>query len=306
MDCVHKFSLSLILLSTCSLEVARADIMLPKNYESLSACDKQNYLWNNKILPTQYSTLPELAGLDFFGFNSTDMHPTVERISDEMPIERIKHIHKRGVVATVAFEADANTPFTGLFKGASCGLLRTSVAVAPNFITPMVPGAALKFFIDGRPSRNFPFMPSLDGQGKNYNFFAFSFFTSIAEPKNFALKLLKVIFERVSKEPGKLSLNHLATFTQTGEKEPMRLAPEVMELAPTAAIQTLESPARDTRLDALAIPAGTEMFEVYDWTNGNRGMRLGKIVTTSNFVASQWGDDGLFFKHQRIEDQNAD
>ena len=278
---------------------------LPQNYENLSGCEKESLLWNELIVPTTYATLPQLEGLDVFGFNKADMKVTVQRVSDEMPEGRIKYIHKRGAVAAVKFEADPTSPYTGLFQGASCGLLRTALAIAPSGIAPVVPGAALKFFVDGKPSANFPFMPSLDGQGKNNNFFAFTFNTSVPEPENFVLKILAKIFARASSTPTKLSLNYVSKYKENGEQVLNSQAPEVAEFVPTASVQFSESE-HDARLDFLSIPAGTVVFEAYAKTSsGARGQRLGRVVTKTNFVASKWGDDGLFFKHQRLEDKDA-
>jgi hypothetical protein len=48
------------------------------------------------------------------------------------------------------------------------------------------------------------------------------------------------------------------------------------------------------------------MFQAFDYSNGSRGTYLGKIVLKTQFKASEWGDSGLFFKHQRIEDEAQD
>jgi hypothetical protein len=98
----------------------------------------------------------------------------------------------------------------------------------------------------------------------------------------------------------------LATFRQYGSREMQRSAPAVVSLVATSAIQFAESPGRDNRVDFASISANTELFEMYDYSTGTQGSLLGKIVSKSGFVASQWGDDGLFFKHQRMEDAAQD
>ena len=280
---------------------------LPRNYEDLSGCEKEEFIWNDLIIPTTYQRLPDLEGLDIFGFTRADMKVTVQRISDEMPTGRTKYIHKRGAVAAVVFEAEPGSQFTGLFQGAQCGLLRAGLAIAPGGLTPVVPGAALKLFVDGRPSANFPFMPSLDGQSDNYNFFEFPFLTSIPEPKSLVLKVLRNIFARASSSPTQLSLNHVSRFNENGTRVEFPKAPLVVEFVPTSNVQFPSSPARDVRPDFFAIPAGTIVFEAFEvTTSGMRGAKIGRVVTKTKFVASKWGDDGLFFKHQTLEDKDVE
>lgn len=302
--CVRLSGLAASVLPLFAVSAVAQD--LPAPYESLTACEKENFIWNDLIVPSTYAELPPLEGLDVFAFNRTDMKVTVQRISDEMPEGRIKHIHKRGAVAAVQFEADPQSPFTGLFQGARCGLIRAGLAVAPGGLSPVVPGAALKLFVDGRPSANLLFMPSLDGQGSNYNFFAFPFNTSIAEPKNIVLKLLKTIFARASSTPTSLSLNLASKYTENGDKVGDALAPEIAVFEPTREVQFSESP-HDVRLDLLGLPVGTVLFHVFEKkSDGSRGIRMGQVVTKTPFVASEWGDDRIFFRHQRLEDQSEE
>lgn len=56
------------------------------------------------------------------------------------------------------------------------------------------------------------------------------------------------------------------------------------------------------------VEAGSVMFNVYAYESPIHkltdpdGQLIGKIVSTSEFVTSQWGDKKLFFRHSRIED----
>lgn len=50
------------------------------------------------------------------------------------------------------------------------------------------------------------------------------------------------------------------------------------------------------------------MFKVFAYSDpvhkmsGARGDLIGRVVTTSAVITSLWGDQKLFFKHQRIDD----
>ena len=58
----------------------------------------------------------------------------------------------------------------------------------------------------------------------------------------------------------------------------------------------------------MAIEQGTVLFKVFAYDcpthklSGSRGDLIGYIVLTSEITTSLWGDQTLFFKHQRIDD----
>ena len=81
------------------------------------------------------------------------MNPTFDTAGDLMPSgifgTRVKYIHSVGVVGKVKFVSnDANT-YSGIFKGATKGLIRLSAAVEPGSNQTLVPGFGLKFLRDG-------------------------------------------------------------------------------------------------------------------------------------------------------------
>ena len=58
----------------------------------------------------------------------------------------------------------------------------------------------------------------------------------------------------------------------------------------------------------MSLAPGTVMFKVFAYANpkqkleGKRGELIGRIVVTSKITTSLWGDQTLFFKHQRMDD----
>jgi hypothetical protein len=78
---------------------------------------------------------------------------------------RTKYIHSVGTVGKVKFVSSGSHPFTGIFKGASHGIVRLSSAAEPSLTgsQPLAPGIGLKFLRDGMDSSNLVAMFSVDG-----------------------------------------------------------------------------------------------------------------------------------------------
>lgn len=295
---------------------------LPTEYESWAAAQKQDFLWNQNILPSTYDQLPPLKKIDVPGLFLTILKIKMERLSDEAPPQWKKAIHAHGSVAKVKFVPTPDTPFTGLFKGADYGLLRLSVTGDPTD-RGFAPGLALKLFVDGQPSENVSALVSLSGQGKNYNFFAHEFSNIVPEEKSLGPKFINLIFRRVSKYPRRLYLQRFGELDQNGHKESVPYYPERIFLVPNPKIQFAESPPHDFRHDLATIKLGTLLFSVYgvapnqggdDVRNATiddieqpayrqKSQLVGTIETTSEFISSFYGDSRLFFRHQRFDNQ---
>lgn len=295
---------------------------LPTDYESWPAAQKQDFIWNQKILQSKYDELPPLKKIDVTGLFLTLLKIKMDRLSDEAPPQWKKAIHAHGSVAKVKFVPTSNTPFTGLFKGVDYGLLRLSVTGDPAD-RGFAPGLALKLFVDGQPSENVSALVSLSGQGKNYNFFAHEFSNIVPEEKSLGPKFINLIFRRVSKYPRRLYLQGFGEIDQKGHKESVPYYPERIFLVPNSKIQFAESPPHDFRHDFATIEPGTLLFSVYgvapnqggdEVTAGTtddieqpayrqKAQLMGTLETTSKFIASFYGDSRLFFRHQRFGNQ---
>ncbi|GAU87502.1 hypothetical protein RvY_00334 [Ramazzottius varieornatus] len=152
--------------------VALAD--LPPNYESLTAIQKQEILWNNinadvydyDNLPTAGPTPAQLVA--FMNVNFTLQ--TFLLVSDEMPVGRTKVIHPYGPVAKARMVIFPNSRYTGIF---SPGQTHCLVRPSPGSFNPqnLVPGLGVKCLIDGAPSQNIMSLFAFAGQGTNGNYF---------------------------------------------------------------------------------------------------------------------------------------
>lgn len=291
---------------------------LPADYESWSAAQKQEFLWQERILKSKYDQLPPLTGIDILGLFLTPYRLKMDRTVDEAPHRWRKAIHAHGTVAKIKFVPMADTPFTGLFKGADFGLLRASITGDPSD-RGFAPGLAIKLFIDGKPSENFSALVSLTGQGKNYNFFAHEFSNIVPVVNELGPRLINWMFSRVSRFPTKLYLEDFAKFDQQGNPVSQPHFPYQVFLSPNPEFEFPSNMPHDFRLDLAVIPAGSLLFSVLavdpkklekdpnkaSDTVDRPGYRqqaqlIGKIETTSDFVASYYGDTLLFFRHQRF------
>jgi hypothetical protein len=290
---------------------------LPADYPAWAASQKQGYLWQERILRSRYGQLPPLRKIDVIGLFLTALRAKMDRLSDQAPPGWRKAIHAHASVAKIAYIALNSPPFTGLFKGGDYGLLRLSVTGDPKD-RGFAPGLAIKFFVDGQPSVDVSALVSLTGQGKNYNFFANEFSNIVPVVNEFGPKFINLIFSRVTRYPTKLDLKALALFDQQGQAEPNPQYPEQVFLVPNPALQFPETPDHDFREDLATIPAGTTLFSVYaalpnpnptpvtdaeGQTRRQQAQQIGEIKTTSEFVASAYGDSQLFFRHQRFRNQ---
>lgn len=282
-----------------------------QSYESLSACEKERILWN-QIEASQYEHLPRWTGLepgylaimainpirsivrDFFGV-------TMDRQADELPDGRFKHIHTYGSVARIAFESDAEVnPYTGLFQGAECGLIRLSAAAKP-LPDRIIPGASVKFLVDGLPSKNFVALYSIDGQ-EGHDFFKNTLSNFVAPPSNPALMVLAQAFATTSRDPFKVDVEYMANWNSNGRSPAQPHGPEQVFLVPNHDALQFSDDAHEVREDFVKIPAGTTLYSVYGRSRGENARHyLGRIVTKSPFLSSKFGDLKLFFRHERFQ-----
>jgi hypothetical protein len=280
---------------------------LPENYQSLNPKEKQNILWEN-IMSSQWAELPSYSASSSWGGWSSklssvwNLGKTFSHASDEMPEGRVRFIHEYGSCGTIAFVPDSNHPFTGIFKQGAYGLARLSLATAPTE-DKFVPGMALKFFIQGHESLNLHVMNSLEGQGSDWNFFSRPFSNSIPEPSTFMLKVGAFIFSLVHTPPHKLPVAQMAMINPDGSDVVLPIVPSTLLFHPTAYAQSLNAGGEhvDPRIMLSKVIPGNELYDVLasdeSGKNGTVWFKVGTIILTSPFVASEYGDKTLFFRH---------
>lgn len=283
---------------------------LPTDYESWSASQKESYLWEEKILPSRYHTLPRLTGIDVVGLFMTSLLIKMERVSDQVTRNWKKAIHAHGTVAKVRYTSYPGHKFTGMFQGAEHGLLRLSVTGDPTR-RGFAPGLALKLLRDNGPSANVSALVSLTGQKDNYNFFANELSNIVPVIRQIGPKIINLIFRRVTRYPTKLHLENLAQCDQSGRQVDKPEYPEQLFFVPGPNLSFSESPDHDFRVDLATLPVGTVIYEIFappsehreSIDNRSRSSKIGELTLKSKFETTLYGDEFLFFRHQRFNNR---
>lgn len=277
----------------------RAPASYPANYESLKACEKQDILWQ-KILETRSAELQPLRKFGFFQFlamTRQELELKGQTVSDFAPAGWKKLIHSRGAVAKVKLQI-TDRHYTGVFAGAECALLRLSLTFKPGGSKAVAPGLALKVLRDGTYSANISALYAIDGQGEDYNFFKNTLSNIVAPGETFGAKLMHNLFEKVSPYPEEIKIEDMARIDTYGVHVASPVIPRRIFFVPTLSTKFLSSE-HDVREDFLKIPPGTALYEIHLASPDFKDTRkVGHLVTTSEFTTSEFGDSGIFFRHQ--------
>jgi hypothetical protein len=290
-------------------------------YEGLTGCQKEKIL-ENRMRDTVYAIKPKWTGkeaagvLTFVGpreqVGREFMSVPLDRSSDVMPANREKVVHTYGSVAAVRFVRDPNSPFTGVFAGNECAILRAAPGAGPGR-SNLVPGIALKFLIDGKPSVNIFALYSLDGQ-EGVNYFKNTLTNFLAPPLGNIQKFALTRFNLANTDSTRVHAGHLARVESNGrsvDEANVKAAEQLYFVPNKEKLAFSDAPVadRDYRDDLESIPAGTKLYDVYGRIAGaseNERIHIGYIETKTKFLSSEFGDKRLFFKHKKIESKPAD
>jgi hypothetical protein len=295
---------------------------LPSTYDSLPAAQKQTML-AEMIRRGEYCSARDsratcLAKLPTGGFSYyvraipalLSLHPTFNYASDEAPEGRRKIFHPFGVAGTAEFVADYTNepsvkgvsrahPYTGLLANTGKALPLV-LRLAPGGGGNMIPGASVKFLIDGKASRNFVAIHDFGGLPANdWNYFT----QDIGHIYPDVPWIVKKYFETVTANPSHLPITHLGEMTPQGASVPEaeQSTPYEIVLRPTREVAERfpNTDQHDFRFDLTQIEPGTAVYDIMARASETDAAfeRLGSIRTTSTLVASEGGDRQLYFKH---------
>jgi len=305
-------SIKVILLLICIALVAADDMdFSSKEYQALSANSKLKKIWDKvreNVTPYGWFNALNTARIFFESMNTTFDHQ-----SDVFPRFRDKLIHSVGTVTKARFIAEANTPYTGVFKGCDNLLLRLSAATKPDSkkrtaeeaYNNFKPGFGLKCLRNGMPSANLVGMFSLKGQ-KSWNFFKnelYSHATGAINPSFIEGRLLKH-FETASPWPQQVGMREMATYDENGQQSEPKF-PYRLILRPRQEITGLftENFTANFEDQIMTIGADKHMYDIYANDSPDaEPILIGKIVTVGKSYTSEFGDKWLFFKHGRMDD----
>lgn len=299
-------------------ETAYIPSHLPQNYESLKACEKQALIWN-QIESTKHSILPDYSefGLgEIIKLAKQSLGVKGKNFSDFSPVGWTKYLHSRAAVAKVRVVPTTLNKYSGIFSGAECGLLRLSLTYKPTDKRAVAPGLALKVLRDSTHSANVSALVAITGQGEDYNFFKFPMSNIVPTGSGLGPKLVHSIFKKISNVPEEILVHDMATINSQGATVKNTVAPRQIFFVPGPGLD-VSSNKHDVREDFLKIPAGTIIYRIYAVNDGKKdfnyaanyelkdipefvkdSQHIADIVMTSDFLASEFGDNGLFFRHQ--------
>lgn len=266
-----------------------------------SAREKQDILWGF-IARLPYEILPSAYISDFTTISRLMSRPFLTKAfveDDDVRPPRTKSFHTFGTVAKMRFVADGNHPFTGIFASGAVGFCRASLAVGmPKYS----PAAAFKFLIDGpRPSENLLLHQSLDLQASR-DFFERAptnhTILPVTFPNTLIIRIFRVWLSPISKPIEIQRLEHLAEVGSEGTPVEHAYAPELVYFYGADEVRNDPASQEDFRSILGAISSGTPLYRVYGKASRtSKQIYIGSITTESPFVASEFGDRILAFKH---------
>lgn len=303
-------------------DAPRSPASYPDNYDSLSACDKQEVLWE-KIESSVHKQLPDYSKfgvIQLAKMGMQELNTKGDLHSDFAPADWKKYLHRRGSIAKVKI-VPQNSIYTGIFQGADCALLRLSLTYKVKGPRPVAPGLALKVLRDKTHSANISALVSLEGQDKDFNFFKNPMSNIVPASGQFGQKLVHKIFNRYSTHPEELGVSEMASIDVEGDKTENAVSPRQLFFVPTGL--NFRADEHDVRDDFATIPEGTVVYQIWALSDKHKdfdysaytaeqaasflkeSVHVADIVTTSNFVASEFGDEGIFFRHELRTAQGA-
>lgn len=294
---------------------SRAPSSIPENYESLKACEKLDLLWAEMHSYEKLPDFREFGALQLLALSRQEIAIKGNKITDFAPVGWKKYLHGRGSIAKIKI-VPKDSPYTGVFRGAECGLLRLSLTYKTAKNRAVAPGLALKILRDGTYSANISALVSLSGQKNDFNFFKNPMSNIVPMGKDFGQRAVHWIFQKASTYPEELLVDDLASINSHGEKETNVVSARQMIFVPGESLK-FSSNNHDVREDFSTIPKETVIYQIYLVSDkykmfnyaGNytqemlskflkESQHVADIVSTSEFVASEFGDDGIFFRHQ--------
>jgi hypothetical protein len=289
---------------------------IPAEYDSWSACDKQELLWSNGVLRTEYApgSVPALTSVDTLALSNKNVFDKAELDQDVVPEGHSKPIHAHGAVAKAKFVATPGHGFSGLFQGNECGLLRLSVSGDTS--SRVEPGLTWKAFVDGQPSENIRGLYPVAGQGDNHDIFA-NELSHYVKVKTHEVLTAKGVFTKAINKSNALTSNDMATVNQDGSPVSSVKVPTQVYFVPSIEVKgQFDSAAHDFRDDLTSLTEGTVVYDVYatdqaiktsiwplrqarfERERRESAVKVGSIVMDSTFKTSQFGDSGIYFKQQ--------
>lgn len=282
---------------------------IAKNYVAMTAAQKLDSIWS-KILATKNKKGNEPWEIEKIKMLWASYDQEAFTNSEDFMIkDRKKLIHfYQGSTIKLEWISTGDHNYTGLFEtGTKEAIMRISQAKAP-VNGKIIPGFAIKMLIDGKKSKNIFAMLSLDGQDTP-GFFDHAFTNIVPPPTEpFPLqdafsKAKENIGDKTS--PLELHVKHIASIHTNGTEVSEPNAPFQLVFVPSKELTELTSKASFQSNTPKLIEGkgeGMELYTVYALkTATSHPKKIAVLKGLSPFVASQFGDDILYFQHHKAE-----
>ena len=155
-------------------------------------------------------------------------------------------------------------------------------------------------------------MYSVDGQPGNWNFFANEWKNWIQQPSGSATKILAAKFATATDIIQAVGLSDWGMTAQCGKKMENPVFPMQLRFVPHEDVANLFSSEMHgvgpmAYMDDLqAVPANSNLYSVYgmDGPQERGGVEhfIGTLQLDGSLVKSEYADDKLFFRHQKMDD----
>jgi len=289
---------------------------LPKNYQSLSASEKMNLLWENIMK----DTTPQdgfAGGPQQLPVMLRNMNEMFDHEEDERPWKGKKLLHTSGPICKAEFKAPWFSPYTGVFKGCKNVLVRVSPGSKPS--STILPSVSAKFLIDGKPSVNYvafrkwgnirrapeskiDLASECQYFGEHYHNITGSMkngdMSNVPQPVPPPPRLfLGPKFATATAEVDHVGSADIAKVREDGSKVFFPRVPFEVIFRPTRKMT------KYTFETMKNVPKGTKLFDVIAIGGDETGREkwIGSITSTSDMTLSKYGDTKLWFQHVRRE-----
>lgn len=277
------------------------------DYEAQNASKKMDQLWGRLTAPGVVGHSGKVKSL--FGVLGTmigeSMRTPFDDHWDVLPEGRSKVIHSQGVHCKFELEISAQSPYTGILApGKKEGIIRMGSATSVDVTGKApFPGLAFKFLRSGVHSGNFVALRATGADGQSYAFFDEAFSKIVAPPP--ALKAL-MKFSQASKCQSMVGLSDLCSYGQDGSpSDSLEFPYDIRFGASSSAVYLPNERMTDEELlgHLSDIAPGTHLLDVFTKTSPTaEHVLIGTLSTASACVKSTFGDESLFFRHQRMEE----
>jgi len=271
----------------------------------------ENADWNEKSINTWAKITADTSSgyyPNILGLLQVSVQTSFDDNWEVMPSGRKKYIHSVGAHCLVNFEVSTGS-YTGIFKqGNALGIIRMGSAGEVGG-GGMAPGIGFKFMRTNQLSANWVSLFDLDGQ-KTWNFFKHNQTNHIRPPTG-ATAILAQKFKQSSDCVVMVGLSDAARYDQDGNEVANPVFPYMLNFVPTYDAKNLmpddveqENPDLINHLEKISY--GFHLFDVYAKSSPTADEEyLGKMKTSTQCYGSKYGDEHLYFRHQRMEEDFA-